>query len=129
MDVGQILNIRLTEGQVSFFEFELPEEGMTISLHRQEGRMTLYASDKLRNPNPAFYDYHIMNEGEIYVDINPSKPITKREQPDEILLNVTLYMSVKGTGETNNFKIYTYKGDTTSGKYCSIGFLNKNDLI
>ena len=119
VDIGQILTIGLTEGQQSFFEFDIPKEGVTISLRRQEGRMTLFASDKIQNPNSAFYDYRIDNEGEIYID-SLSLFLNKyqKRQSSEALLNLTLYVSVEGTGtdEINNFQLWTSKGDTIISK-------------
>lgn len=112
--VGQVLDIEINEGQVSFFEYDLPEEGMTISVHRQEGGMTLFASDKIRNPNSAFFDYRIVNEGEIYI---PSSSLIQKRELTENPLNVTLYVSVQGTGKTNIFQLFTAEGDTTNGKF------------
>lgn len=119
MQIAQLLNIEIGESQVSFFEFELPNEGMTISLRRQTGRMMLYASSKVQNPSSAFYEYRIQNEGEVYID--PYRLFFNKFQKREttgIVLNTTLYVSVEGGDTSNKFQIRTSLGNTINCKCC-----------
>jgi hypothetical protein len=96
----------------------IPEEGITVSLLRQEGSAVLYASGRVRNPNSAFYDFRIDSEGEVYVD--PQELFGdrgRRDSEDESSdseggLNM-LYVSVEGMGsEINSFQITTSTGNT-----------------
>lgn len=118
--VDQIISLTLEEGDVSFFEFQLPVEGMTVSLLRQEGSASLFASDKVRIPNSAFYDYRIDGDGEVFVDLEEllggdggAGQRRKRSEDIEIVFsNTTLFVSVEGTGEINMFQIRTSVGNT-----------------
>lgn len=118
--VDQVISLMLEEGDVSFFEFQLPVEGMTVSLLRQEGSASLFASDKVRIPNSAFYDYRIDGDGEVFVDLEEllgedggAGQRRKRSEDIEIVFsNTTLFVSVEGTGEINTFQIRTSVGNT-----------------
>lgn len=87
---------------------------MTVTLLKQEGSTTLYASGKLQNPNSALYDYRIDEEGEVFVDLG--ELIGGREKREVIAGTVNgtvLYISVKGVGdEVNSFQIQTASGNT-----------------
>lgn len=114
-------------GEVSYFEYQVPEEGITISLRRQEGSASLFASNKLQNPNAAFYDYRIDGNGEVFVDLEEllgggdgsssqeeeEDKRKRREVEVRLIGNTTLYVSVEGIGDTLNvFQIETSFGNT-----------------
>ncbi len=112
--IEQILNIQIDQGNVAFFEVNLPDEGLTISLVKQEGNADLYATDKIRNPNSAFYDFRIKEEGEIYVNEEVLNGLfQKREVVVNFnITNTTLFVSIEGTGENNVYQIRTTYGNT-----------------
>lgn len=105
-------------GEVSFFEYQVPEEGITLTLRRQQGSATLYASNKLQNPNSALYDYRIDGEGQVYVDPEEllSVAVSNRRKRESVTLlgNVTtLYVSVEGIEDViNSFEIEASLGNT-----------------
>ena len=97
-------------GEVSFFEYQVPEEGLTLTLRRLEGTANLYASNKLRNPNSAFHDYRIYGEGQAFVDLGE---LLSGEGGVVLLGNTTLYVSAEGIGDLiNSFEIEATLGNT-----------------
>lgn len=115
--LAQTISIELEMGEVSYFEYQVPEDGITLTLRRQEGTASLYASDKLQNPNSAFYDYRIDGEGQVYVDpeellVSTASDRRKRESVT-LIGNTTLYVSVEGIGDViNTFEIEATLGNT-----------------
>ena len=119
VDIEQTISDILDGGEVSFFEYLLPVEGMTIALEVEEGGSTaLYASSQLMNPSSAFYDYMIETDSFADVYIDPSafgtSGVVKRE-------TTTIYVSIEGLGERNSFSLETTVGDTTR---CKSNFLD-----
>ncbi len=114
IEITQIINIEVAQGNVAFFELELPEEGLTISLVKQEGNADLYASDKIRNPNSAFYDFRIEEEGEIYVNEEVLNDLLQKREVvvNFNITNTTLFVSIEGIGENNVYQIRTTFGNT-----------------
>lgn len=116
--IDQTVNIRLDLGETSFFEYQIPEEGMTVTMLRQEGTASLFASSRVRNPNSAFYEYRIDNEGEVYIDLQElfgdrEERDSDREDSDDGSARNILHVSVEGTGmEINSFQIRTSAGNT-----------------
>ena len=103
----------LDGGEVSFFEYLLPAQGMTIVLEVEEGgSAALYASSQLMNPNSAFYDYMIETDSSADIYLDPSafdnSWVVKRQAA-----NLTVYVSIEGVGQTNPFSLTTTFGDTT----------------
>ena len=99
---------------MSYFEFQLPVDGLTISLMRQQGSVSLFASDKLRNPNSAFYDYRIDDEGEVFVDYELLAKRQRRDVSEVTISNSTLFVSVEGIANISNFQIVASLGNTIS---------------
>lgn len=125
--LAQTIIIELAMGEVSFFEYQVPEEGLTLTLRRLEGTANLYASNKVRNPNSAFHDYRIDGEGRAFVDLGEllggeGDGRRRRRQSGVVLLgNTTLYVSAEGIGDLiNSFEIEATLGNTgTSLRHCS----------
>lgn len=118
IDIEQTLFATLDEGQVSFLEYQLPTLGMTLALEVQEGSVVLYASNKISNPNAAFYDYRLETSRSADVYINASvlegeRPRDKRQLPPAELANITVFVTLEGLGDTNTFELDTTIGDTT----------------
>lgn len=125
--IAETINIRLDFKETAFFEYEIPEEGMTVILLRQEGTASLFASNRVRNPNSAFYDYRIDGEGEVYVDLQEllrdrerrdSESDDSRDGSDSNML----FVAVEGIEmETNSFQIRTSAGNTISELFLNTG--------
>ena len=59
VEIGQTIESLLDEGELSFFQFSLPAQGMTFQLQVQQGRVVMYASSQIRNPSAALYDVRL----------------------------------------------------------------------
>ena len=113
--VSQPINIRLDFQETSFFEYSIPEEGITVKLLQQEGTASLFASSRVRNPNAAFYDFRIDGKGEVFVDPTELFGDWERRNSDSDVGDdgSGLNMLFEGTGrETNSFQILTSTGNT-----------------
>ena len=118
----------LDGGELSFFQFQLPAEGMTIQLQVQQGRTVLYASSRIRNPSAALYDVRLETDSTADVYLDPSDFETPNEQGlqslqkrqiTDMFTNITLYVTIEGIQSTNFFTLETTFGDTC--KFSSIG--------
>lgn len=121
VEITRTINIELDLGETSFFEYQVPEEGMTVTLLRQQGSASLFASNKVQNPNSAFYDYRIDGEGEVFVDLQEllgdreKRDLESDDDDDDGAKRISsvLFVSVEGIGNTtNSFQIRTSTGNT-----------------
>ena len=103
------------------YQYQLPTDGMTIMMCVRNGNVVLYASTEISSPNSAFYDYKLDISGksskdevcnDVYIDPSAGR---KRDLSSE-LANITLYVSLNGEDEFNEFLLNSTVGDTTSGK-------------
>ena len=122
-DAGQVVSSQLGQGQVSFFQFSLPEEGMTLRIDMTSGSVVMYGSSRIRNPNEAFHDFRLTNRNpEIFLHTGffhrSNSPIGKRQAPITNITNITIFISIEGQSAVNNFTLNTTIGDTTSKTYC-----------
>ena len=90
-------------------EVPIPVEGMTITMWRIEGSATLHASKSMHNPNSAFYDYKIVDEGELFVE---SLHDRQKRQIEEGSNNTLLFVSVEGHENGTHFHLNTSVGNT-----------------
>ena len=123
VEINQALNIRLSKHQVSYFKFEVPSEGISITLRGLRGQVMLFASYRTRNPNSALHDYAIKNDGEIYIGSSRTHGRTRFQRGEVVLSsqsNATLYASVEGTGLDNDFIVWSSKGDRVRSKHLLI---------
>ena len=108
---------------MSHFQYLVPEEGITFTLIRQEGSASLFASNKIQNPNTALYDYRIDGAGEVFVDVEELLGDRERRDVESVdgdggdTVSLSggelLFVSVQGTGKTtNSFQIQTSLGNT-----------------
>lgn len=121
IEIEEPLEGILENGDLSFFQFQLPTRGMTIRLEGRSGRTVLYASNKIRNPNSAFFDFRYDSQqdvGGFFVspdmlgDKNPRGPRNRREtEDDQSSSNTTLYVSIEGVQERNIFTLITSFGN------------------
>ena len=100
----------LEQNQVAFFQFNLPEEGLTLRLEVRVGLVVLFASNKIQNPNEAFYDWKLetSSSADVYISL---EGITKQQVLQSV--NATIFISIKGQSGVNNFTLNSTSGDTT----------------
>ena len=105
----------LERNQAAFFQYTLPEEGLTLRLEVEIGLIVLFASNKIRNPNEAFYDWRLETRSstDIYISLEGISPIGKRQVLQSV--NTTIFVSIEGQSLINNFTLNTTYGDTTIG--------------
>ena len=105
----------LERNQAAFFQYTLPEEGLTLRLEVEIGLIVLYASNKIRSPNEAFYDWRLETRSstDIYISLEGISPIGKRQVLQSV--NTTIFVSIEGQSLINNFTLNTTYGDTTIG--------------
>lgn len=130
-------------GAVSYFQYQLPEEGMTLQLNVAAGRVVLYASMRIQNPNSALYDYTLetgseediyispedlmIDNSEIAVNVvernNRKRDVGEEENEGE---EIMIFITVEGLELNNSYTLDTLVGDTskfrltTSKQYCTI---------
>ncbi len=116
------------------YSFPIPEQGITVRLCVQSGRIVFYASTSIPNPSQVLYDYRLecidCDSCELYVDpdevpvvgvVEPTLARRRREAAMnestdlniDVYTNFTLYVSVEGLQESNSFELGSDVGDTT----------------
>ena len=119
-DPGQPITGSITQGEVTFLQISLPDDGLTITIDVNEGSIVMYGSDKIKQPNEAVHDFKLTNEKpEIYLTEetfgkNTSTIVSKRETTTDST-GITIYISIEGQSMVNNFTLNTTIGDITSG--------------
>ena len=124
VEIGQTIESLLDEGELSFFQFSLPAQGMTFQLQVQQGRVVMYASSQIRNPSSALYDVRLETDSTASVYLDPSDfednapdPSSRKRQATEVFTNTTIFVSVEGLNTINNFMLDTTFGDTCKSIY------------
>ena len=79
------------------------------------GLIVLFASNRIRNPNEAFYDWRLdtRSSADIYISLEGISSIGKRQVLQSV--NTTIFVSIEGQSVTNNFTLNATYGDTTIG--------------
>ena len=119
-NVGQIVTNTLQPDQVSFLQFTLPTVGMTLHLNVSIGFVVIFGSNKIENPNAAFYDFMMSNnQPEVFVTRetfgHSGSPMVTNTNGTTTnpLTNITVYISIHGQG-VSTFALNTTTGDTTT---------------
>ena len=75
--------------------------------------MVLYASNKIRNPNAAFYDYRLQTDSsaDVYINASAFSPSGSSKRQAEFT-NTTVFVTLEGLGDTNTFELDTTFGDS-----------------
>ena len=121
--IEQPIESNVDAGEFVFFQFQLPLDGMTIQLQQQRGRVTLYASFEIQNPNSAFHSFRIDSSGDMYIPpgdrgqspSTSSEGMAKRIAEDESsreFSDRTLFVSIEGQQDLSSFILETTFGDT-----------------
>ena len=112
-------------GTVSYFQYELPEEGMTLRLNVEKGRVVLYASSKIPNPNSAFYDFSLETDSSEDVYLSPEDFLAggggerlgrSQAETDEDKSRTMIFITIEGLEEDNSYVLETTFGDTSTGE-------------
>ena len=114
-------------GTVSYFQYELPNEGMTLRLNVAAGRVVLYASARIRNPNSALYDVRLETETTEDVFVSREDLVMgddggmggvgrrRNAEGEEGGSTVTLvFVTVEGLGKNNSYTLETTFGDSST---------------
>ena len=114
----------LDEGENIRYEFPLPEDGVTLKMCVQNGQVNCYASTEITTPNSALHDYKLEVKAqspgmEACDDVYIQQPTESRDRDRRAVIeksNTTLFMTLTGMDEYNEFSFNTTLGDTTSGE-------------
>ncbi|XP_022079888.1 integrin alpha-11-like isoform X2 [Acanthaster planci] len=137
---GPVVNNTLLLGDKQFLQQTVPMDGITLGIEAEEGNVVMFVSTDTPNPNDAFYDYRLEateGQGRVEVFIGPeefpdrgnlsvetsanegSRLVRRRRQvssqngTDGGLPIGTVYMTVEGLEETNDFVLRVTEGDVT----------------
>lgn len=98
---------------------------MTIQLQRQRGRVTLYGSFEIQNPNEAFHSFMIESSGSVFVSPQDAQSPNSNQRQSKRQVrrnaetgssgqysNATLYVSIEGQEDSSAFIMKTTFGNT-----------------
>ena len=107
-EIGQPFISTLEQNQTAFFQYTLPEEGLTLKLVVETGLIVCFASNRIEIPNEAFYDFRVetSSSADVYINLDNLQDNSS-----------TIYISIEGQSGINNFTLNTTSGDTTTGTY------------
>ena len=75
----------------------------------------MYGSNKIQNPNEAFYDFMLSDsQPEIFVNDGTFSSSIKKREITNITDDITIYITIQGQSAFNNFTLNTTTGDTTT---------------
>ena len=113
-----------TNGSNARYQYEInTEEGITIRLCVEAGRVIVYASFTIPNPNSALNHFtldaifHNLNCQDVYIDpgevssIDPGSDRRKKRQDSTV--EQFLFVSVEGIASSSRFTLETTTGNTT----------------
>ena len=106
-EIAQPFISTLDRNQAAFFQYTLPEEGLTLRLEVEVGFIVCFASNRIQNPNEAVYDFRVETSSSADVFISPDN--------FEANSSTTIFVSIEGRSALNNFTLNTTSGDTTIG--------------
>ena len=108
-EVGQPFISTLEQNQTAFFQYTLPEEGLTLRLEVETGLIVCFVSNRIENPNEALYDFRVETSriSDVYISLDNLQENS----------STTIYISCEGRSGINNFTLNTTSGDTTTGTY------------
>ena len=114
--VGQEFNGTLEDGEVAYFEYDLPEDGLTLKVEVVEGYVVIYVSTQVSSPNEALNDFKLVTNKTVDVFVPPRSPSSERNRRQSgSSLNATtkVYISIEGHSPLNRFALNTTYDDTT----------------
>ena len=106
-----------------YLEFSVPEDGFTIKVEVEIGRVAVCGSNFLKRPDCSFsltYDWRleVSQYSELFIgaDGSPSgfEDTTPLPNGTYVITNTTVYVTVEGLETNNIFLLNTTYGDTTT---------------
>ncbi|CAG7836003.1 unnamed protein product [Allacma fusca] len=109
----------LGKNQKRYYRYEVPQDGLTVTLKTTEGGTNGYYSYSYESPSSAIHDGVLSTSTFIpYPHQYSEMPLSEMEMP-----HVKVYLSVKGTGSTNHYEIQSVPGYVSSFPVIGIVFI------
>ena len=110
-----------------YLEFSVPEDGFTVKIELEIGRVAVCGSNFLERPDCSYsltYDWRleVSQYSELFIgadgypsDTTPApNHLSKNHTNTDIITNTSVYMTVEGLETNNIFLLNTTYGDTTT---------------
>lgn len=116
--IEQPVESMLDSGEFIYLQYPLPSNGMTIQLQIEQGRVTLYGSIDIQNPNLAFHSFRIESSGRVFVAPEDAQPSSDNQRRLRRITDTgnysstTLFVSIEGEEDSSSFILMTTFGDT-----------------
>ncbi|XP_022079977.1 uncharacterized protein LOC110973441 [Acanthaster planci] len=140
---GPVVMNTLVQGDTQYLQQAVSNEGVTLVIEADQGNVAMYISTTTPNPNKAFYDYllkatagqgkvevyigpeEFVNQGNLSIETGGGGDRMRRQAPgqndtDDGSPIGTVYMTIEGLQETNNFVLRVTEGDVTEPVTTSI---------
>lgn len=114
------------KGQISYFQYQLPTEGMTLHLTVVMGKAILYASTEIANPNSALHDVRLETDSSADVFLSP-KDLFEDDFDINVIIDrkrdvkgsrkftdIDVFVSIEGLDSNNSYVLDTTFGDTST---------------
>ena len=113
------VNRTLQEGRVSFLQVEIPDDGLTIMVEVNDGRVLVCGSRRDQNPNcrdPSTYEWLCETDG--YCDVFVEN-VNSRKRRQATTTTNTMFIAIEGVESNNDVTMDVMEGDETisNGKY------------
>ena len=105
-------------GEVAYFVYDLPQEGLTLTVVVMEGYVMIYISTQVSNPDEALHDFKLVTNTTVSVYIPPRSLSSERKRRQLVADSpvndtVKVYVSIEGHSPVNRFVFNTTYNDTT----------------
>ena len=102
--MGTAITSSIGYGNINYYQYYFPTNGITFTLNVGIGTINCYASDRFQNPNEERYDWKIVVSG--YADFFIDPNLLDRT------LGSDIYVSLQGVESSNTFMLGSTTGDT-----------------
>jgi hypothetical protein len=127
---GEKISDSLAENEKRFFSYNLPKNGITISISALLGKVNAFYSYSMKTPSSAMNDGII--DGHAFVAADTCPCLRRNKKSGEENLN-ELFISVEGINEMNKYTILSQEGhhsvSSTLKSYFKILFLSFGFLV
>ena len=111
-DINTTYSGDLDNGESRSFEYDVPEEGVTIQVEVMMGSVTLYGSYNNPNPSPIWYDFlvqDIKQNRDVFIP-HPTVSSSRRKRRQTVQV-ITFYCTLIGAApQDNSFTLSTTNG-------------------
>lgn len=125
---GEMMEQGFTPDDTARYSYSYQEEGVTIRLCVQNGRVVLYASLTVPNPNRALNDFaldaFLLGDicEDVFVDPSMMPDVQgtggRRRRQTSSSPERILFVSIEGIAESSTFTLETTMGNTANCKSC-----------